>query len=105
MSVIVDVVTAVTSGGSATVSLGCNGTTDLLGATAKASLGTGLVAGVPVMTAATAVKIVSGSGTATTIIRRNFSAIAQEVTASIAVAALTAGKFYVHTVFARSSAT
>ena len=105
LSVIVDVVVAVTSGGSATVALGCNGTTDLLGATAKASLGTGLVAGVPVMTAATAVKIVSGSGTAATLQRRNFSVVGQAVTATIGTAALTAGKMYIHTVFARSSAT
>ena len=105
LSVVLDVVTAVTSAGSATVAFGCNSTTDLLGATAKASLGTGLVAGIPVMTAATAVKIVSGSGTAATLTRRNFSTIGQAVTATVAVAALTAGKIYLHTVFARSSAT
>jgi hypothetical protein len=105
MSVMVDMITAVTSGGAATVAIGCNGTTDLLGATAKASLASGLVAGVPVMSAATAVKVVSGSGTAATITRKNFSVVGQAVTATIATAALTAGRFYVHVVFARGSAT
>lgn len=104
MSVMVDVITTPTSAGSATVSLGCNSTTDLLAATAKASI-TGLLACVPVMTAATAVKVVAGSGTAGNLQRRNFSTVTQLITASVAVAALTAGKFYVHTVFARSSAT
>lgn len=101
LSVVFDFVTAVTSGGAATVSFGCTSATDLLAATAKASL-TGLVAGVPVMTAATAVKVATGSNT---LVRRNFSVAAQPLTATVAVAILTAGKCYVHTVFARSSAT
>ena len=53
---IADVVTDPTSGGSATVALGLNTTTDILGATAIASV-TGLLALVPVGTAATAVKM------------------------------------------------
>ncbi len=101
LSVIFDFVTAVTSGGAATVSFGCTSAVDLLAATAKASL-TGLVAGIPVMTAATAVKVSTGTAT---LARRNFSVVAQPLTATVATAALTAGKCYVHTVFARSSTT
>lgn len=101
MSVIFDFITAVTSAGSATVAFGCTSTTDLLAATAKASL-TGIVAGIPVMTAATAVKVATGT---TTLARRNFSVVTQPVIATVAVANLTAGKCYVHTVFARSSTT
>jgi hypothetical protein len=74
----IDVITAPTSGGSATIALGANTTTDLKAATAIASY-TGIVAGVPVGTAATAVKTTAD----------------RTVTATIAVAALTAGKFYV----------
>ena len=100
LSVIVDMITAVTSAGSATVALGCTSSSDLLGATAKASLASGLVAGVPVMTAATAVKVATGSSL---LQRPNFSVAAQPVSAIIAVAALTAGKFYVHCAIARSA--
>jgi hypothetical protein len=75
--VILDIQTGITSGGLATVALGANTTTDLLAATAKASLGAGLVAGIPVGTAATAVK---------TTAQRN-------ITATVGTAALTAGKF------------
>jgi hypothetical protein len=70
--------TAVTSAGSATVALGSGqSTTDLLAATAKASL-TGLVAGLPVFTAATTIAL----GTTST---------GYQMEATIAVAALTAG--------------
>lgn len=80
-NVIAHVVTACTSGGSATVSLGANTTTDLMGATAVASLSlNALLAGVPVGTAATAVRLTAD---------RNISV-------AIAVAALTAGKVNYH---------
>jgi len=72
---VMDWVTPGTSGGSATVSLGANTTTDVVGATAVASL-TGLVAITPVGTAASAVKLTA----------------ARNITASIATATLTAGK-------------
>lgn len=56
--VITHVVAAVTSNGSATVSIGAGSTTDLMGSTAKASLGLNVViAGTPVGTAATAVRL------------------------------------------------
>lgn len=74
----VDTITVPTSGGAATISLGLNTTTDLKAATAFGSY-TGIVALTPVFTAATAVK-----------------ATAQRtVTATIAAATLTAGKFHV----------
>lgn len=73
-----DVLTDPTSGGSATVALGLNTTTDLKGATAIASI-TGLVALVPVMTAGTAVKLTAE----------------RQLKVTIATAALTAGKFNV----------
>lgn len=73
--VYIDEVTNVTSGGAATVSVGANTTTDLLAATAIASF-SGIIAGVPVGTAATMVKLTA----------------ARTLTASIATAALTAGK-------------
>lgn len=76
----IDVVTAVTSGGSATVSLGLNSTTDLLAATLKTSLGTGRTSLVPVFST------VSGYIKTTAV---------TPVTASIAVAALTAGRIRV----------
>jgi hypothetical protein len=76
--VIIDVLTEPTSSGLATVALGANSTTDLLAATAIASL-TGRVAGVPVGTAATAVKVTAETGLKVTI----------------AAFALTAGKFNV----------
>ena len=70
--------TAPTSGGSATIALGANSTTDLLGATAYGSV-TDRVAGVPVGTAATCVKVTSETALKVTI----------------GTAALTAGKFNV----------
>lgn len=69
-----DFYTAFTSGGSATVALGANTTVDLLAATAVASC-TGLVAGIPVSTAATSVKLTAQ----------------RQIAMTIAVAALTAG--------------
>lgn len=75
--VICHVITAVTSGGAATVSLGANTAVDLLAATAKATFSLdALVAGIPVSTAATSVRTTAK----------------EALTASIAVAALTAGK-------------
>lgn len=77
----VHVVTAVTSGGSATVALKLVGTADVLAATAKASLTAGaLLDTVPVGTAATAIKTTANTG----------------LTVTVAVAALTAGKIRVH---------
>lgn len=76
--VLVDVITAPTSGGAATIALGANTSTDIKAATAIASY-TGIVACVPVETAASAVKTTAD----------------RIVTATIATAALTAGKFYV----------
>lgn len=71
---VADVVTAPTSGGSATIALGVNTATDLKAATAIASW-TGLVALVPVGSAATAVKLTAD----------------RTLTLTIATAALTAG--------------
>jgi hypothetical protein len=77
----INVITAVTSGGSATVSVGLSagagGAAALLAATAKASLGTGLTVGVP--TPAVPVKM-SAAG---------------KITFTPAVAVLTAGKIEV----------
>jgi len=80
--VIVDVVTAVTSGGAATVALTTGQTAaDLLGATAKTSFTlNALLAGVPVGTAATAFKLTAD----------------RTLSATVATAALTAGKLNVH---------
>lgn len=76
---LIDVVTAPTSGGSATIALGTGQSgTDLKSATAIASY-TGLVACVPVGTAATAIKLTAD----------------RSPTATIATAALTAGKINV----------
>ena len=76
---IIDVITAPTSGGSATIALGTGAsTTDLKAATAIASY-SGLHACVPVGTAASAIKLTSD----------------QTMSATIATAALTAGKIYV----------
>lgn len=77
-SVFIDTLTAPTSGGAATIALGANSTTDLKAATAIASY-TGIIAGVPVGTAATAVKLTND----------------RTITATVATAALTAGKIYV----------
>lgn len=70
-----DVLVAPTSGGAATVALGLNTATDLKAATAIASW-TGIVALVPVGTAATAVKLTAE----------------RTLTLTVATAALTAGK-------------
>lgn len=76
-SVFIDVVTAMTSaGGAGTISLGANTTTDLRAAVDADTL-SGISAGIPVGTAATAVKLTA---------ERN-------LTVSIATEALTAGKF------------
>lgn len=81
---LIDVITAPLSGGSATVSVGTGvGAADLLAATAKASF-TGLLDGIPVNTAATSIKV-----SAATV-----AGVSPSMT--IAVAALTAGKFNVH---------
>ncbi len=77
-SVYIDTISALTSGGSATVAIGVNTTTDLLTATAYASF-TGITAGIPVSTAATAVKTTAECN----------------ITITIGTAALTAGKFNV----------
>lgn len=76
--VLVDVITPATSGGSATVAIKSNGAADLLGATAVASI-TGKLDGIPVSSAATAVKMTAE----------------RTLYATVAVAALTAGKFNV----------
>lgn len=100
MSVIFDWVVA-GAGATATISVGCTTASDLLSALAVASA-TGIVAGIPVMTAATSVKVVTGT---VTLARRNFSIAARPVVATVATANLTAGKVYAHVVFARSSTT
>lgn len=74
-----DVITAPTSGGSATVAINVEGAADVQAPTAIASLTTGRKALIPVFTAASSVK---------TTIQRN-------VTVTIATAALTAGKFHI----------
>jgi hypothetical protein len=77
--VILDVATVPDSAGdTATVGLTSEGAVDLLGATAEASV-TGILAGIPVGTAATMVKMTA----------------AQPVTVTIATEALTSGKFKV----------
>jgi hypothetical protein len=81
------VVTAVTSGGSATVAATLLSSGDLMVATAKASLGIGVfVDGVPVGTAATMKGPVVAGGLGT------------QLSIDVAVAALTAGKiqFFIH---------
>jgi hypothetical protein len=77
-SVIIDTITAPTSGGAATIALTSNSAADLKAATAIASY-TGLIAGIPVGTAATSIKMTAD----------------RTVTATIATAALTAGKINV----------
>lgn len=72
---LIDVVTAPTSDGSATIALGLNTTTDLKTATAIASY-SGIVAMIPVGTAATAVKLTAD----------------RSLQLTIGAAALTAGK-------------
>lgn len=86
LQAMIDVLTDPTSGGAATIALGTGAsTTDLKAATAIASY-TGLVAGVPVDTAATAIKLSAD----------------QTPSATIATAALTAGKINVHIRFKMS---
>lgn len=77
VEVFIDVLEALASGGSATVALGLNTTTDVLAATAFGSV-TGIVAGIP---NTTPVKLTA---------ERNLQV-------TIATAALTAGKFAVYT--------
>ena len=82
---LIDVITAPTSGGSATIAFNSGQTTaDLLAATAIASI-TGFVAGIPVGTAASAIKVPSTQAQP-----------GSAVTITVATAALTAGKFNVH---------
>lgn len=101
---IVQVITAAVGTG-ASIALNCNGTADLLAATAITSFtAAAKIAGIPVGTAATAVLVNNGTPNAT-LARRNFSAPAMQVTATISAAALTAGRFYVHVMFARSALT
>lgn len=76
--VLIDVLTAPTSDGSATIALTAQSAGDLKAATAIASI-TGLVAGVPVGSAATMIKLTAE----------------RTVQMSVAVAPLTAGKFNV----------
>lgn len=76
--VYIDEVTNVTSGGSATIALGANTTTDLIGATAIASF-SGIIAGTPTGSAASMVKLTA----------------ARTLTATIGTAAITAGKLNV----------
>lgn len=80
-SVLVDVITQPTSGGLATVALGCSSSNDLLAATAKASLTVGQQAGAIVQ------QTVSG-----------YEKLAAQcnLKATIATAALTAGKIVVY---------
>jgi hypothetical protein len=86
---VIDVITAPTSGGSATVSFSTGKTAaDLKAATAIASI-TGLVATIPVGTAGTSIKLTAD--TVPSIV--------------VAVAALTAGKFYVIVEFTLSDST
>lgn len=83
---LLDVIVAPTSGGSATMAFGTGvSATDLLAATAKASLGIGLYDLTPNHTAANSVKV------AATTAQPGVSPIM-----TVAVAALTAGKMVVH---------
>ncbi len=76
---LVDVITTVTSGGSATVALAIEGTADVLAAAAVAGLGAGLVDVVP-------------DGAATNMVKTTTT---RNLVATVAVAALTAGKMVV----------
>lgn len=84
-----DVITPCTTGASGTLALKVNGTGDILAATAAASV-TGLMDGVPVNTAATAIKVVTS---------------AKPLVATIATGALTAGKAYIFVEYLLSAAT
>lgn len=81
----VDVLTAPLSAGSATVALKIQSAGDLIAATAKASF-TGLLAIVPVNTAATAIKLTEE----------------RTLTVTVATAALTAGKFNIFLTYRES---
>lgn len=84
-NVVIDVLTAPTSTGSATIALSSGVTAaDLLAATAKASF-TGTFAGIP-----------EGAGTAIKVLNSITGSSGVIPYAAIAVAALTAGKFNVH---------
>lgn len=83
---LIDVITAPTSGGSATIAFTAQSAGDLKAATAIASY-TGLVAGVPVGTAATSIKMTAD----------------RTLTATIATAALTAGKINVYVEYVYSA--
>lgn len=79
METLIDTITTPTSSGSATIALSTGQVAaDLLAATAYGSV-TGILAGIPLGTAATAIKLTAD----------------RTPTATIATAALTAGKFYV----------
>ena len=77
-TVMIDTITPFVSGGSATIAIGAVSTTDLKGALAYGSY-TGIVAGVPVGSAATSIKLTAD----------------KTVTATIATANVTAGKINV----------
>lgn len=76
---LIDVVTAPTSGGSATVAVKVKNANDIKTATAIASYTVGLMDGVPVDTAATSIKLTAASN----------------IVMTVATAALTAGKIVV----------
>lgn len=86
-NVLIDTLTAPLSGGAATVALKLVSAADLLGATAKASV-TGMLDGIPVNTAATAVK--NGASDS-------------QVKATVGTAALTAGKLNVFVEYVQSN--
>ena len=98
------VVTAVTSLGSATQAWGLTSTTDLLGATAKASLGTGFVDGVPAYNSQVSAFLQLTSSNVQVKVG-NFVYSGKPVTTTIGTAALTAGKWYGYIEFVRSSTT
>lgn len=77
--VYIDTITTPTSAGSATIAIGANTATDLKAATAIATY-TGVIAGVPVGTGATMVKVTAE----------------RQILATVAVDTLTAGKFDVY---------
>jgi len=87
----VNVTTAVTSAGSATVAIGCSGaggsTTTLLGATAKTALGLNIV--LPTITTSAVPKKITGAG---------------QITFTIGTAALTAGVIEVWVLYFLASA-
>lgn len=84
-NVTVDVITAPTSGGSATLALSSGQTAaDFLAATAKASF-TGIIQGIPAGAASSSIKVPAAQASP-----------GSPVTLAVAVAALTAGQFVVH---------